>query len=61
MLFDTERHAVLIQDMRPLADALALDREGFELLRHPTAVPDLYDDDAIERIYYPRSRRCCAR
>ena len=53
VLFDTERHAVLIQDMRPLADALALDREGFELLRHPTAVPDLYDDDAIERIYYP--------
>ena len=53
VLFETERHAVLIQDMRPLADALALDREGFELLRHPTAVPDLYDDDAIERIYYP--------
>ena len=53
VLFETERHAVLIQDMRPLADALALDREGFELLRHPTAVSDLYDDDAIERIYYP--------
>ena len=53
VLFDTERHAVLIQDMRPLADALALDREGFELLRHQTAVSDLYDDDAIERVYYP--------
>jgi hypothetical protein len=53
VLFDTERHTVLIQDMRPLADALALDREGFELLRHETAVSDLYDDDAIERAYYP--------
>jgi hypothetical protein len=53
VLFDTERHTVLIQDMRPLADALALEREGFELLRHETAVTDLYDDDAIEQVYYP--------
>ena len=40
-------------NMRPLADALSLDREGFELLRHETAVADLYDDDALERVYYP--------
>ena len=53
VLFETERHSVLIQDMRPLADALALDREGFELRRHQTAVFDLYDDDAVERVYYP--------
>ena len=53
VLFETERHDVLIQDMRPLADALSLDREGFELLRHETAVSDLYDDDAIEQVYYP--------
>ena len=53
VFFDTERHDVLIQDMRPLADALSLEREGFELLRHDTAVSDLYDDDAVERAYYP--------
>jgi hypothetical protein len=53
VLFGTERHDVLIQDMRPLADALALDREGFELVRHETAVSDLYDDDAVEQVYYP--------
>jgi hypothetical protein len=53
VLFDTERHDVLIQDMRPLADALALDREGFELRRHETAVADLYDDNALEQVYYP--------
>jgi hypothetical protein len=53
VLFDTERHTVVIQDMRPLADALSLDREGFELLRHETAVTDLYDDDAIKQVYYP--------
>ena len=51
--FDTERHDVLIEDMRPLAGALSLEREGFELLRHETAVRDLYDDDEIERVYYP--------
>ena len=53
VLFDTERHTVAIHDMRPLAGALSLDHEGFELLRHETAVRDLYDDDAIENVYYP--------
>jgi hypothetical protein len=53
VFFDTERHDVLIEDMRPLAGALSLEREGFELLRHETAVRDLYDDDEIEQVYYP--------
>ena len=53
VLFDTERHTVRIEDMRPLEGALSLEREGFELLRHQTAVRDLYDDDAIEHVYYP--------
>jgi hypothetical protein len=53
VLFETERHAVLIRDLRPHADALSLERAGFELLRHETAVRDLYDDDAIEHVYYP--------
>ena len=53
VFFDTERHNVLIQDMRPLEGALSLEREGFELLRHETAVHDLYDDEAVEHVYYP--------
>jgi hypothetical protein len=53
VFFDTERHTVAIQDLRPLAGALSLDHEGFELLRHQTAVRDLYDDDAVENAYYP--------
>lgn len=52
-LFDTERHVVPIRDLRPLAGALSLDREGFELHRRATAVADLYDDAAIERQYIP--------
>jgi hypothetical protein len=53
VFFDTERHTVTIHDMRPLAGALSLDREGFELLQHATAVRDLYDDVAVEQVYYP--------
>ena len=53
VFFETERHVVAIRDMRPIADDLALDREGFVLLHSPTAVDDLFDDAAIEAQYYP--------
>ena len=52
-LFETERRAVPIHDVRPGADGLSLDREGFVLLRQGTAVTDFYDDDQVERVYYP--------
>ena len=38
---------------RERAGDLSLDREGFELLHHETAVRDLHDDDAIQNDYYP--------
>lgn len=53
VFFDTEKVTVPIRDMRPIADALSLDREGFELLRHETVVDDLYDDAALEMLYFP--------
>lgn len=53
ILFETERHTVPIHDMRPIAGSLSLDREGFELRRHETAVADLYDDEAVNAQYYP--------
>ncbi len=53
VFFDTERHEVLIQDLRPLAEAVSLDEEGFELRRHATAASDLYDDAEVEAVYYP--------
>src|SRR6185437_3216565 len=37
-----------------------LDREGFVLLRHPTATRDLYDEDEIARVYYPECERLIA-
>jgi hypothetical protein len=53
LFFETERHTVDIRDVRPVAEALSLDHEGFELRRHVTAVADLYDDRAVEEVYYP--------
>src|SRR3546814_20266206 len=48
----TEIHTVPIHDLRPLAESLSLDREGFVLRHAPTAVADLYDDVAVETAYY---------
>lgn len=51
--FETEKHDVLIRDMRRIANQLSIDRQGFVLLNHETSVDDLYDDRAIEDVYYP--------
>ena len=51
--YDTETHTVTISDMREIAEDLSVDREGFELLHHTTAVEDLYDNDAVEQAYLP--------
>ncbi len=50
--FQTEQHIVEIRDLRPLAASFTLDRQGFALYRSPTAVADLYDDEAVEHAYY---------
>ena len=52
-----ETHEVTILDGRAVNDRLSLDREGFVLLRHPTAAKDLYDDAEIARVYYPECAR----
>ena len=49
--FETEVHHVDVRDMRQVADLLSLDRQGFLLVRHETAVADLYDDKAIAGVY----------
>ncbi len=53
VLFESERHEAEIADMRPVANALSIDREGFELWGYRTSVTDLYDDATIEQVYYP--------
>jgi hypothetical protein len=44
-----------IYDMRPIGDAMSLDREGFKLITAPTEAGDLYDEDELRRVYYPEA------
>lgn len=53
-------HDVSIHDARPIADKLDLDREGFAFMRRETAVSDLYDDEAVRRMYYPEMEKLVA-
>ena len=50
--FETEAHSVPIHDMRAMTEKLSIDKQGFVLLRHPTEVEDLYDDEAVATLYY---------
>jgi hypothetical protein len=52
-----ETHEVKILDGRPIIDRLSLDREGFVLVRHPTAATDLYDEEQVRSVYYPECER----
>ena len=49
--FRTEPRTVTIRDVRPESDGLSVEREGFQLVRHRTAVDDLYDDEAVAGAY----------
>lgn len=46
-------HVLDLHDGRPVRDSVSLDREGFELLQHNTAVVDFFDTDEVERVYNP--------
>jgi len=46
-------HDVTIYDVRPIADRLSFDRNGFVLLDEPSAVTDFRDPAAIEAVYLP--------
>lgn len=52
IFFQVEEIPVELNDMRPIAGELDLDRHGFALRQSETAVDDLYDDDAVTTAYY---------
>src|SRR5438132_6150203 len=61
-----ERHRVDIANGREARD-LALDKNGFVLVEHRSAMRDFFDADQLKRVYYPgsaetdrRGRRCPA-
>ncbi len=45
--FRTEARTVTIHDIRPEADRLSVEREGFQPFRNRTSVDDLYDDETV--------------
>jgi hypothetical protein len=45
------QHELTLRDGRPVRDTLSLDREGFELWQHDTAMTDFFDPEEIERVY----------
>jgi hypothetical protein len=42
-----------VHDAREIAGSLSLDREGFVLTHHVSAVRDFYDDAEVKAVYYP--------
>lgn len=50
-------YRVSIRNARPVAGAFSLDRQGFSLTRHDTALPNFHDDDRLRRLYYPEMAR----
>src|SRR5438093_10434943 len=47
-----DRHTVAVRDARRLDPPPSLDREGFTLARHVTAVAHLWDEKAVKDAYY---------
>src|ERR1700683_4217819 len=45
-------HTVTIRDVRPVASAVSLEREGFQLVTAASRVTDFYDQEAIQTRYY---------
>jgi hypothetical protein len=55
-----EPHLVRIQSLRGIEDSVSLDREGFAVLRHRSALTDFTSDEAIRAIYYPEAEHAIA-
>jgi hypothetical protein len=53
---DDERE-VRVEDARGRESDFTLDRNGFALVKAPTAVADFYDPEEIKRVYYPEVER----
>lgn len=56
----SETHVVPVYDIREAASDVSLDREGFGLLRHRSAVTDFYDEEQLRTVYYPEAERLVA-
>jgi hypothetical protein len=51
----SDARLVPIYDVR--ATQVSLDQEGFDLIRHASAVRDFYDEAELRRVYYPEAEK----
>jgi hypothetical protein len=56
-----EAHTMPVHDIRAVASQISLDRQGFALLGHESAVRDFWDDDEVRKVYYPEAADAIAR
>src|ERR1700676_3915905 len=55
-----EPHQMRIHNLRPIADELGLDVQGFALVEQRSAVRDFWDDDEARGVYSPEAQRFLA-
>jgi hypothetical protein len=46
-------HVMTITDARPLMDQLSVEKNGFAVLKHQTAVQNFYDPQEVQKVFYP--------
>lgn len=54
---ELERRPMPIEDGRALQGALALEKNGFVLVDHPTQVQSFFDEQQLKSMYYPEVER----
>lgn len=52
-----ENHRLPVYNARPLQGQLSLDQEGFQLVQQPSAMADFYDEEEVQRRYYPEAEQ----
>jgi len=53
----SRRYTTAIRDGRPIIAQLSLDKQGFVLACHQTAVSNFYDEQEVRAVYYPEVER----
>jgi hypothetical protein len=53
----SERRAMPVEDGRAFGGELALEKNGFVLVDHPTQVADFFDEQELKSVYYPEVER----
>jgi hypothetical protein len=54
-------HTVPVYNARTICGALSLDREGFRLVNHTSAVSNFYDESEVKAAYYPEAEQVIQR